>query len=164
MYNSRHIRWIRFALSWWMLLLLLLSSSPIPFLLCCLLPLSSSTVCRCLFSFVRRASDNAAQAILYCVFAFFQPFIYCLLRGNGAAEKPRKTRRKAAETKRNIDSAHDTKQVALPHIVIEQRVLCNDHNSLYGMLIACLAFPLSSPPVTSLSRPPLTAFQPAMRS
>lgn len=93
---------------------------------------------------MRRASDNAAQAILYCVFAFFQPFIYCLLRGNG----PRKTRRKVAETKRNIDSAHDTKQVALAHIVIQQRVLCNDHNSLYGMLIACLAFPLSSASVS----------------
>lgn len=112
-----------------------------------------ATVCRCLFSFVRRASDNAAQAILYCVFAFFQPFIYCLLRGNG----PRKTRRKVAETKRNIDSAHDIKQVALAHIVIQQRVLCNDHNSLYGMLIACLAFPLSnasvSPQLTALSLP-----------
>lgn len=124
-----------------------------------------ATVCRCLFSFVRRASDNAAQAILYCVFAFFQPFIYCLLRGNGL----RKTRRKVAETKRNIDSAHDTKQVALAHIVIRQRVLCNDHNSLYGMLIACLAFPLSSasvsPPTNSpFPFAPLATFQPAMRS
>lgn len=172
MYNSRHIRWIRFALSCWLSSVsdcLLFAFSLLP-------PRRRRRFVDVCFRLCDAPATMPPRQYFIVFSHFSSSFIYCPLRGNGSGlvetrGKPAKKQPKPSATLAPLTAQGDKAPLAHIHSWVQQRALCNDHNSLYGMLIACLVFPLSNlqanpplpPPLSSPGRSFPLSFQSAMR-